>query len=332
MFNMENMSDKNFKILYTTPVVENNVGIRIDKFLAEEVTDFSRSQAQSLIESGNVFIGNKTIIDKNFKTQYGDVYKIILPAPREAVPLAENINLDILYEDEDIIVINKPAGMTVHPAAGVHNGTLVNALLYHCKDSLSGIGGVARPGIVHRIDRNTSGILVVAKNDVAHRALAEQFSKHSIERTYFAFVYNVPNPLNGIIEGSIARSPYDRKKMAIVRQGGKIAITHYNTVAVYNHAVSLVKCNLETGRTHQIRVHLSSIGCHLVGDDIYAAKKSILKFPEPLKSYINTFPRQALHAASLGFIHPKTGKQLSFEVPLPADMKELQDKLTKYKL
>lgn len=326
------MNDKNFKIFYTNPVDEKNTGIRVDKFLAEEVTDFSRSQAQYLIEGGNIFINDKPITDKNFKTRYGDIYKVILPAPEEATPLAENIKIDVLYEDEDIIVVNKPAGMTVHPAAGVHSGTLVNALLYHCKGSLSGIGGVARPGIVHRIDRNTSGILVVAKNDISHRVLAEQFSNHTIERTYFAFVYNVPNPLHGIIEGNIARSPYDRKKMALVRQGGKSAITHYNTIAVYNHAVSLVKCNLETGRTHQIRVHLSSIGCHLVGDDVYTAKKSILKFPEPLKSYINTFPRQALHAASLGFIHPKTGNRLSFEVPFPEDMQELQDKLAEYKL
>ncbi len=326
------MSDKNFKILYTNPVDEKNTGIRIDKFLAEEVADFSRSQAQYLIEGGNIFIDDKPIIDKNLKTQCGYIYKIILPAPREAVPLAEDIKIDVLYEDEDIIVVNKPAGMTVHPAAGVHHGTLVNALLYHCKGSLSGIGGVARPGIVHRIDRNTSGILVIAKNDVAHRHLAEQFSNHTIERTYFAFVYNVPNPLNGVIEGNIGRSPYDRKKMALVRQGGKSAITHYSTIAVYNHTVSLVKCNLETGRTHQIRVHLSSVGCHLVGDDVYTAKKSLLKFPEPLKSYINTFPRQALHAASLGFIHPKTGNKLSFEVPFPEDMKELQEKLAEYKL
>lgn len=326
------MSNENIKIFYTNPVNEENSGMRIDKFIADEVTDFSRSQVQSLIEEGNVFVHDKLVLDKNFKIQLGDIYKIILPTPKEATPLAENIEIDILYEDEDIVVVNKPAGMTVHPAAGVYTGTLVNALLYHCGKSLSGIGGVARPGIVHRIDRNTSGILVVAKNDISHRLLAKQFSDHSIERTYFAFVYNVPTPLKGIINGNIARSAYDRKKMALVLQGGKSAITHYETIAIYNNAVSLVKCNLETGRTHQIRVHMSSIGCHLVGDDVYSAKKSTLKLPEPLKSHVNAFPRQALHAASLGFIHPKTKEFLSFSVPFPEDMKLLEERLCIYKL
>lgn len=326
------MSDKSSKIFYTNSVDIEHSGIRIDKFIAEEITDFSRSQAQHLIEEGNVFVDDQPITNKNSKTRCGDIYKIILPAPKEAEPVAEDINLNVLYEDDDIIVVNKPAGMTVHPAAGAYSGTLVNALLYHCKGSLSGIGGVARPGIVHRIDRNTSGILVVAKNDTSHRHLAEQFHNHSIERTYYAFVYNVPNPLKGKIEGNIARSSYDRKKMALVQQGGKSAITHYETLAIYNNAVSLVKCNLETGRTHQIRVHLSSIGCHLIGDEVYVAKKSTLRLPEPLKSYVNTFPRQALHAASLGFIHPKTGEFLSFTVPLPEDMQQLQEKLAAYKL
>lgn len=326
------MSDKNSQIFYTNPVSNENSGIRIDKFIADEIADFSRSQVQFLIEEGNVFIGEQPIVNKNFKTQCGDIYKIALPEPKEAEPCPENIKLDVLYEDDDIIVVNKPAGMTVHPAAGAYSGTLVNALLYHCKGSLSGIGGVARPGIVHRIDRNTSGILVVAKNDISHRHLAEQFHNHSIERTYYAFVYNVLNPLKGKIEGNIARSSYDRKKMALVQQGGKSAVTHYETLAIYNHAVSLVKCNLETGRTHQIRVHLSSVGCHLVGDEVYVAKKSALRLPEPLKSYVNTFPRQALHAASLGFIHPKTGEFLSFCVPLPEDMLQLQEKLSLYKL
>lgn len=326
------MNDKNFKTFYTTPVNEETFGMRVDKFIADEITVFSRSQTQYLIEEGYVFVDDKPITNKNFKTRCGDIYKIILPEPKEAMPCAEDIALDILYEDEDIVVVNKPAGMTVHPAAGAYSGTLVNALLYHCKDSLSGIGGIVRPGIVHRIDRNTSGILVVAKNDVSHRHLAEQFHNHSIERTYFAFVYNVPNPLKGKIEGNIARSSYDRKKMALVQHGGKSAITHYETIAIYNNAIALVKCNLETGRTHQIRVHLSSIGCHLVGDDIYAAKKSTLKLPPALKSYVNTFPRQALHAASLGFIHPRTNKFLSFTVPFPEDMLQLQEKLSLYKL
>lgn len=326
------MDNDNIKVFYTSPVCEKTTGIRIDKYIAGEIADFSRSQVQKLLEDGYVFADEEIIADKNFKTRLGDVYQITLPEPEAAKPLAENIPLDVLYEDDDLIVVNKPAGMTVHPAAGIYSGTLVNALLFHCKSSLSGIGGVARPGIVHRIDRYTSGVLVVAKNDMAHRALAEQFFKHSIERTYYAFVYNVPNPLKGTIEGNIARSAYDRKKMALVTQGGKSAVTHYETTAIYNNAVSLVKCNLETGRTHQIRVHLSSIGCHLIGDDVYKGKKSILKLPEPVKSYVNTFSRQALHAASLGFLHPRTGELLNFSTEFPEDMKTLQKELEFYKL
>ncbi len=319
------MNENIHKNFYTSPVGEKDAGIRIDKFIAEEIAAFSRSQAQKLIESGCVFADDEIIADKNFKTRIGDVYQITLPEPQQAEPAAENIPLDILYEDEDLIVVNKCAGMTVHPAAGVYNGTLVNALLYHCKDSLSGIGGVARPGIVHRIDRNTSGILVVAKNDVTHRGLAEQFFKHSIERTYYAFVYNIPSPLKGVIEGNIARSSFDRKKMALVQNGGKTAVTHYETIENYKNAAALVRCRLETGRTHQIRVHLSSIGCHLIGDDVYKGKKSTLNLPENVKNYVNSFPRQALHAASLGFIHPKTNEFLRFETNFPEDMQCLND-------
>jgi len=327
------MTDENNKIFYTSPVDTATAGIRIDKYIASEISFFSRSQTQRLIESGYVFVDDEIIADKDFKTREGDIYQILLPEPESATPLAENIPLDVLYEDDDLIVVNKPAGMTVHPAAGVNSGTLVNALLYHCKDSLSGIGGVARPGIVHRIDRNTSGILVAAKNDITHRGLAEQFFNHSIERTYYAVVYGVPPSLKGTIEGNISRSPYDRKKMAIVQRGGKTAITHYETVEIFKNAVSLVRCNLETGRTHQIRVHFSSIGCNLVGDDVYVkAKKSALSLLEPLKTYINTFPRQALHAYSLGFIHPTTGKFLSFQADFPEDMQELICKLKNYRI
>lgn len=322
------MSDNNTKVFYTNPVDDKQVSCRIDRYIAEQNDDFSRAQVQRLIESGCVFADDMLITDKNYKTRTGDIYQVFLPEPAEAAPQAENIPLDILYEDGDIIVVNKPAGMTVHPAAGIHTGTLVNALLYHCRDSLSGIGGVARPGIVHRIDKNTSGILVAAKNDIAHRNLAEQFFYHTIERTYFAVVYNVPNPLNGSIYGNIARSPYDRKKMALVKTGGKAAVTHYKTLETYKQVAALVQCNLETGRTHQIRVHLSSVGCNLIGDDVYVkAKKSCLNLPEPLKTFINTFPRQALHAYSLGFVHPKTNQFLSFKADFPSDMQGLIDKL-----
>lgn len=316
------MTEENNKVFFTNSVSDI---VRIDKFIAAQVPELSRSQIQRLIEQGCVFSDDEAIIDKNCKTRLGDVYQIVIPEPSEATPLPENIPLDVLFEDDDLIVINKPSGMTVHPAAGVHSGTLVNALLYHCKNSLSGIGGVARPGIVHRIDRNTSGILVVAKNDFTHRGLAEQFYDHSIERTYFAIVYGTPTPLNGTITGNIARSPYDRKKMAIVNTGGKHAVTHYKTLEQYaNGAVSLVKCNLETGRTHQIRVHLSSIGCNLVGDDVYVkSKKTMIKLPNDAKLFVNNFPRQALHAASLGFIHPRSSQFLSFNADFPEDMQKL---------
>jgi len=328
MLKMTDLIKENDNVFYTSPVLQGLTGVRIDKFIAESFSQFSRSQVQRLIESGCVFADDLLITDKNFKTRIGDIYQIILPEPEEAIPVAQDIPLDILYEDTDLIVINKPAGMTVHPAAGCSRDTLVNALLYHCKGSLSGIGGVARPGIVHRIDRNTSGILVVAKNDITHRGLAEQFFIHSIERTYYAVVYNIANPLNGVIDANLARSPYDRKKMAIVKTGGKTAITHYQTVETYKSAASLIKCNLETGRTHQIRVHLSSIGCHLIGDDVYVQpRKNSVLLPAEIKNYVNSFPRQALHAFSLGFIHPKTNQELYFEADYPDDMKELLKKL-----
>ena len=330
---MTDLIEENSNFFYTPPVLIEYAKIRIDKFIADNLPQFSRAQVQRLIENGCVFADDLLITDKNFKTRIGDIYQILLPEPEEATPQPQDIPLDVLYEDDDLIVINKPAGMTVHPAAGCSRDTLVNALLYHCKDSLSGIGGVARPGIVHRIDRNTSGILAIAKNDITHRGLAEQFFVHSIERTYYAVVYNVPSPLSGVIEGNIARSLHDRKKMAIVKTGGKTAITHYQTVENYKNAAALIKCNLETGRTHQIRVHLSSIGCHLIGDDMYEQpRKNSVLLPTEIKNFVNSFPRQALHAFSLGFVHPKTGKKLYFEADYPEDMKELIEKLRTYKL
>lgn len=327
------MINENNNIFYAGPVTEDTLKVRIDKFIADSLSDMSRAQVQRLIEGGYVFVDDEVITNKNYKTRLGDVYQITLPPPIEATPVPQDIPLDILYEDDDLIVVNKPAGMTVHPAAGAFKDTLVNALLFHCQASLSGIGGVARPGIVHRIDRNTSGILVVAKNDVTHRDLAEQFFEHSIERTYYAVVYGVPPQKSGLIEGNIGRSNFDRKKMAIVQSGGKPAVTHYEVIENYKNAASLIKCNLETGRTHQIRVHLSSIGCNLVGDDVYTkAKKTSILLPEPIKSFVNNFPRQALHAYSLGFIHPKTKEFLHFQAKFPQDMEELISRLREYKL
>lgn len=325
------MIEQDLNIFYTPPVSPEQKGQRLDKFLSSLTiaeTPFSRNRIQNLIKNGFVTCEDNEIYDCAFKTNIGDVYQIEIPEPQDADPEPENIDLDIVYEDNDLIVVNKPAGMTVHPAPGAYHGTLVNALLYHCRDNLSGIGGVKRPGIVHRIDKETSGLLVVAKNDNAHRLLSEQFFVHSIQRTYFAVAYSVPNPLSGTIIGNIGRSKFDRKKMAILQTGGKHAVTHYKTLEAFKNAASLVQCNLETGRTHQIRVHLSSIGCSLIGDKIYQkSHKSSLGIPASMQHYLSDFPRQALHAATLGFVHPQTGQNMLFNSPLPDDMQELILKL-----
>lgn len=312
--------------IYTSQIVNKEYkGLRIDKFLAMSFPEMSRSQIQRLIKEGNVSCDDDIIADNSFKVRIDDSYQVFVPEAVDAEPVAENIPLDIVFEDEDLVVVNKPAGMTVHPAPGAPNGTLVNALLYHCRDRLSGVGGVKRPGIVHRIDKDTSGLLVVAKNDAAHRALSEQFFEHSIERTYFAAVYGVPSPLNGKIEGNIGRSPYERKKMAILTQGGKHAVTNYKTVEIYKNAAALVQCNLETGRTHQIRVHMAGMGCNLIGDQLYVkSKKTLIKgISESDKAFINGFPRQALHATTLGFVHPRSKAFVSFSSPFPDDFQSL---------
>lgn len=319
--------------VYTTPIVNKDYkGKRIDKFLSDCFSDISRSQVQRLIALGNVTCDDVTIGDNSFKVRDGDVYQVLVPPAVDAEPIAQDIPLDVVYEDEDIIVVNKPAGMTVHPAPGAVDGTLVNALLYYCKD-LSGIGGVKRPGIVHRIDKETSGLLVVAKNDAAHQHLCAQFAEHSIERTYFAVVFGVPNPMKGVIDADIGRSPYDRKKMAVVQKNGKHAVTHYQTMEIFGGEAALVKCNLETGRTHQIRVHLSKIGCNLVGDKLYVKSKKIISkaVEADVKSFVNNFSRQALHAQTLGFVHPRTQKNMAFSTEFPQDFAELIDVLQKIK-
>lgn len=323
------MSENQETVIFSPSVGEAYKNVRIDKFLALCLPDMSRARIQRLIEGGNVVLDEIVIADNSHKVKVGDCYQITIPPAKEANPEPEDIALDIVYEDEDVVVVNKPAGMTVHPAAGAYSGTLVNALLYHCRDNLSGIGGVKRPGIVHRIDKETSGLLVVAKNDAAHKFLSEQFAEHSVERTYFAVVYGVPNPLNGKIVANIGRSNTDRKKMAIVENRGKVAITNYKTVQVYKKTASLVQCNLETGRTHQIRVHMSSIGNALIGDKVYVKNhKSSIPAPTEIKNYLSDFPRQALHAKTLGFIHPKSKKFMQFDTDIPQDMAQLILKLS----
>lgn len=316
-------------IIYTTPMVNKDYkGKRIDKFLSDCFADISRSQIQRLIDQGNVSCDDDTIGSNAYKIKEGDVYQILIPPMADAEPEPENIPLDVVYEDDHLIVVNKPAGMTVHPAPGSPNHTLVNALLYHCKD-LSGIGGVKRPGIVHRIDKDTSGLLVVAKNDFAHKSLCEQFAEHSIERTYYAVVFGVPEPIKGSINADIGRSPYDRKKMAVVQKNGKHAVTHYETIEIFKNVASLVKCNLETGRTHQIRVHMSRLGCNLIGDQLYVKSKKITdkSISTEKKEFFNHFPRQALHAKSLGFVHPATQTFMSFSSDFPEDFQNLINQL-----
>ena len=309
----------------TITVPDNQPKIRLDKFLAENFPDYSRNQFIHLIETGAVQIqGQKTSLSPDDKVMAGATYIITPSEPIEADPKPENIPLDIIYEDNDLLVVNKPAGLVVHPGAGNWTGTLVNGLLYHCGDSLSGINGVRRPGIIHRIDKETSGLLVVAKNDKAHVGLAKQFEIHSIQRTYDAFVWGL-TPELGRIEGNIGRSSTNRQKMALVTRGGKTAITHYERMDAFGITASHIKCHLETGRTHQIRVHMTSIKHPLIGDNLYGHA------PKGSPETIRQFPRQALHAGLLGFIHPITQKQMVFEVPLPEDLKNLKTELEKLK-
>ena len=320
------MQDTN---IYNTPIVNKDFkGERIDKYLSKVFPEISRSQIQRMIALGNVVCDDITIGDNSYKVKEGESFVLTLPEAVDAIPQPQEIPLEIVYQDQDLVVVNKPAGMVVHPAAGSRDGTLVNALLYWCGD-LSGIGGVKRPGIVHRIDKETSGLLVVAKNDTAHKFLCEQFAEHSIERTYYAFTFGVPVPAKGTIEGNIGRSPYDRKKMAVVGQGGKPAVTHYQVMENFKNLAALVKCNLETGRTHQIRVHLSQKGNNLLGDKLYVKSKKISDkaVDAETRVFLNNFSRQALHAQSLGFVHPRTKEKMFFETPLPEDLQHLLDVL-----
>ncbi len=301
------------------------VGWRLDRALAAAVPTLSRERLKALISSGAV-LGpeGRAVRDPAVKAVPGGSYQVTVPAPATAHNEPQDIALEIVFEDDHLLVVEKPAGLVVHPAAGNLDGTLVNALLHHCAGRLSGIGGVARPGIVHRIDKDTSGLMVVAKTDVAHEGLAAQFAKHSILRRYEAIVAGRPNPPSGKVDAPLARSSANRQKMAIVEEGrGKRAVTHYRMLTPLNGA-AMVECRLETGRTHQVRVHMTSLGHPLLGDPVYGRPKSVHR---ELLNQLD-FKRQALHAASLGFIHPVTRQPLSFESALPSDMQELFRALT----
>ena len=285
-------------------------GQRIDKFLSETLPEYSRSFIQKVVKDGGVLVDEKCV-KSNYKLSAGQILKLNVPELVEPDIIPEDIALDILYEDDDIIVVNKPKGMVVHPAAGHYTGTLVNALMYHCRDNLSGINGVTRPGIVHRIDMNTTGVLVACKNDAAHIFLSEQLAVHSITRKYNAIVHNSFKDNSGTVDAPIGRHQIDRKKMAIDYKNGRSAVTHYSVISNYGKYAH-IECQLETGRTHQIRVHMSSIGHPLLGDDVYGSGKS----PYRLEG-------QTLHARVLGFVHPSTRKYMEFEAPLPDYFKEI---------
>lgn len=306
-------------------IIEGRIGEpggRLDKALAE-ASGLSRERIKALLGEGRICIAGKPVSQASLKVTPGARFSIDVPEAIPSEAVAQDIPLNIVFEDEHLIVVDKPAGLVVHPAVGNLDGTLVNALLHHCQGQLSGIGGVARPGIVHRIDKDTSGLLVVAKSDRAHEGLAVQFADHSIERAYRAIVGGRPEPSSGTVRGFIARSPYDRKKMALVDDGrGKHSVTHFSTIETLRRA-SLIECRLETGRTHQVRVHMASIGHSLLGDPVYG------RIPSLLRSVLQrlSFSRQALHAVELGFLHPVTGERVHFVSQLPSDMKALIDEL-----
>ncbi len=289
--------------------------IRVDKVLSAYLPDLSRTYIQKLIEGGMVTLFGKKL-KANFKVSTGQELDVLLPEPETLKVEPENIPLDILYEDSDVIVINKPKNMVVHPAAGHYSGTLVNALLYHCRDSLSGINGVMRPGIVHRIDKDTTGALVVCKNDTAHQLLAAQLKEHSITRRYEAIVYHSFQELEGRVEGPIGRHPSERTKMAINYKNGKDAVTNYRVLENFGSSYAHIECRLETGRTHQIRVHMSSLHHPLLGDTVYGPAKD----PFHLEG-------QTLHARVLGFVHPTTKEYMEFEAPVPEYFHKLIQKL-----
>ncbi len=307
-------------------------GTRLDRFLAEAIGSLSRSRVKVLIEAGHAACGGTVLREPAEPVRAGATYTLVVPPPLPATPRAEASPLAVLYEDADLLVIDKPAGLVVHPAPGNQEGTLVNALLAHCGESLPGIGGERRPGIVHRLDKDTSGVMVVAKTEMALARLSAIFAARDLERSYLAMCWGLPDPAIGMIEGAIGRDPRDRKRMAVRpagASGARAAATGYRVLAQHDGAVALLSCRLETGRTHQIRVHLTARGHPLVGDPVYLRRipAAARALPDALRRRLLDFPRQALHAAELGFAHPRDGRMLRFRTPPPADMAALLEAL-----
>lgn len=315
---------------YSFTITEAQSGQRADRMLADTIGTLSRSRVKALIETGHLTCNDTARRDPSFTLRPGMQLHLRLPPPEPARPQAEAIPLNILFEDRDLIVLDKPAGLVVHPAPGNQTGTLVNALLGHCGPDFEGIGGEKRPGIVHRLDKDTSGVMVVAKTPLAHEALSEAFATRTIERAYLALAWGILPP-SGEFEGAIGRDKRDRKRMTVVTQGGKHALTRFTTKECFHAAVSLVECRLATGRTHQIRVHLSHAGHPLIGDPVYLRRlpAAARQLPADIRYHALDFPRQALHAATLGFVHPRTKEMLRFEAELPNDFKELMDVITR---
>lgn len=313
------------RVIELTPA---EAGGRLDRTLADHLPELSRARVQALMADGLIRFGTSVVADASSKARAG-AYTILIPPPAPADPQPEAIPLTVLYEDQHLIVVDKPAGMAAHPGPGTESGTLVNALLHHCGDSLSGIGGVARPGIVHRLDKDTSGVMVAAKTDAAHQGLAALFAAHDIERVYIALTRGAPNPPSGTVETRLGRSAGDRKKMAVLKSGGREAVTHYRVERAFGPAdrplAARVACRLETGRTHQIRVHMAHKGAPCLGDPVYGSGPPA----QPVREAIAAagLARQALHAAVLGFVHPVTGEALRFETPPPDDMRDLEARL-----
>ena len=306
-------------------IAAEQAGTRLDRLLAGAIGTLSRSRVKALIEAGHVTRDGTVVTDPSESVRAGARYTLLPPPAVAATPAAQAMDLTILFEDRHLIVLDKPAGLVVHPAPGNLDGTLVNALLAHAGDELTGIGGEKRPGIVHRLDKDTSGVMVVAKSDTAHQALSAAFASRDLERAYLALVWGLPAPVTGEVEAAIGRHPMDRKRMAVVTRNGKHALTRYATERAWGAGCALVRCNLATGRTHQIRVHMAHINHPLVGDPVYlrrlpGAAKAV---PQPARDALLAFPRQALHAETLGFRHPVSGEMLRFHAPLPPDMQAL---------